>query len=414
MTWNLFEWLTRVVVSPQTPPPPSSLPTPSLLRARIGFILLVCLAIALGLFLSRSYKAGKGGFAATENERDFAPRGAAKNGAQIEGVGQIPTGGAAIEEKTLVPPCWEGLMALDENPTLDELRAALLSAAAKGDPLLIEYLQARLAEVIADRSDAALTVIGWATQASPPLTGQLLEALKRAPAAQQRGVAEKLLQLGEDDNQGHDIRRAAIDALDSQKRLGAASIARLKTVALDEQSDEVGWVAARTIGRVMVEDYKHGGHFEGYWRELLDVGQRSSETAVRSLALEMPSYGDIPVDNDSIAKLTKILKQDPDRQVREMAAFRLGLSREPDKALQAFGEAFGGEKDLCVRWAIFRFAVRAAGEKALPLLQQLSSVEPQLRPDYEDFRKIYESGNVDFVRVWLSKPERHQCLEDAE
>lgn len=395
-----------------TPPPPSSLPTPSLLRARIGFILLIALAIVLGLFLSRSHRAGKSGSAATENDEESTRRGAAKNGAQIEGVGQIPTGGAAIEEKIPLPPCWEGLMALDENPSLDDLRAALLTAG--DDPLLVEYLQARLAEAIADKSEAALQVIGWATQASPPLVGQLLEALKRAPAAQQKGVAEKLLQLGEDDSRGHDLRRAAIDALDSQKSLGAASIARLKSVALDEQSDEVGWVATRTIGRVMVEDYKQGGRFDGYWRELLDVGQRSSETAVRSLALEMPSYGDIPVESDSIAKLTKILKQDPDRQVREMAAFRLGLSREPDKALQSFGEAFGGEKDLCVRWAIFRFAVRAAGEKALPLLQQLSSVEPRLRPDYEDFRQIYESGNVDFVRVWLSKPERHQCLEDAE
>ena len=65
-----------------------------------------------------------------------------------------------------------------------------------------------------------------------------------------------------------------------------------------------------------------------------------------------------------------------------------------------------------MRWAIFRFAVRAAGAKALPLLDKLSTMEPRLRPDYEDFVAIYARGTVDFARVWLEKPERIQCLDE--
>lgn len=379
------------------------------LRSITALAALFALALALGLWLGRPHSRAR------VNEPPAAgaePSALAQSGGSIDPRTGLLVGAAAPKEQLPVPPCWEGLLALDQGSSLDELYAALI--AGSEDPLLVEYLQSRLAEVIGDSSASALAVIGRAAQAGPPLTGLLMEALKRAPAAQQGKVAEKLLALGADGQASHELRRAALDALDSQRSLSSDAIQRLKAVALEEQADEVGWVATRTLGRVMVEDYQHGGRATGYWRELLDLGQRSGEAAVRALALEMPSYGDIPVDGTSIAKLGQILKHDPDRAVREMAAFRLGLSRDPDQALQVFQEAFGGESDLCVRWAIFRFAVRASGAKALPLLGQLAAVEPRLRPDYEDFRALYDSGQVDFVRVWLAKPERHQCLDEEE
>lgn len=380
-------------------------PTPS----QIALIAAVMLAVAIGLWLGRprpvarlASQSGSEPGTTAESVANSGPHGSA--GA---------AGGTPLpEEHVPTPPCWEGLLALDEGSSLEDLIAAL--QLTSDDPLLREYLQERLAQAIGDNAASALSVIDRAVKAGAPLTGYLMEVVKRAPAAQQGKVVDKLLALGTDAGKSHELRRAAIDALESQRHLGTESIQRLKAVALDDQADEVGWVAARTLGRVMVEDYQHTGRFTDYWHELLDVGHRSTDAAVRALALEMPSYGDIPVDSASIDQLSKILKSDPDRQVREMAAFRLGLSREPERALQAFRESFGGESDLCVRWAIFRFAVRAAGAKSLPLLEQLAAAEPRLRPDYEDFRALYASGNVDFVRVWLGKPERIQCLDEGE
>lgn len=380
-------------------------PTPS----QIALIAVVMLAVALGLWLGRPRSTAQPAPLSEAEPGTAAAPGASRGAFGGPGPG---AGTSLPEEHVPTPPCWEGLLALDEGGSLDDLIAAL--QLTTDDPLLREYLQERLAQAIGDSPASALSVIERAAKAGAPLTGYLLEAVKRAPAAQQSKVADKLLALGTNPGASHELRRAALDALESQHRLGAESIQRLKAVALDDQADEVGWVAARTLGRVMVEDYQRTGRFTDYWHELLDIGHRSTDAAVRALSLEMPSYGDIPVDSESIGQLSKILKSDPDRQVREMAAFRLGLSREPDRALQAFRESFSSESDLCVRWAIFRFAVRAAGAKALPLLEQLAAAEPRLRPDYEDFRSLYASGSVDFVRIWLGKPERIQCLDEGD
>ncbi len=315
-------------------------------------------------------------------------------------------------EKLPVPPCWEGLFALDDRPTLLGLKDALLAAMAQQDPLLIDYLQERLAELVGSDPASALQVIGWATDAGPPLAGQLLSAVKLASAVQNKAVADKLLTLGSDVRQNTELRRSALLALETQKTLSPESLGQLRSVALDPRHEEVAWMATRTIGKVMTEEYARTGQAGSYVKELLDIGQRGSDGPVRSLALEMPSYGNIPMDSAQLGSIAQLLAKDPDRSVREMAAFRLGLSNDPGLALSHLGGAFSAEKDLCVRWAIFRFAVRAAGEKALPLLDKLSKADPRLRPDYEDFVAIYARGTVDFARVWLEKPERIQCLDD--
>jgi hypothetical protein len=185
---------------------------------------------------------------------------------------------------------------------------------------------------------------------------------------------------------------------------------RLKAIALDERVDEVAWVATRTIGRIMKEDFERGGSFQPYWDQLLDIAGKSDDTAVRLLALEMPSYSNPLIGGDSVAKLSEIMRKDRERDVREMAAFRLAVTQDTDKALEAYRTAFAAEYDRCVRWAIFRFAVRAAGANALPLLKQFVATDPRFEPDYRDFEELYASGTVDFERIWLGKKERIQCI----
>jgi hypothetical protein len=92
-----------------------------------------------------------------------------------------------------------------------------------------------------------------------------------------------------------------------------------------------------------------------------------------------------------------------------MAAFRLAVTEDPQKALEAYRAAFDGEQELCVRWAMLRFAVRAAGAEAMPVVAEFAKKDPRLQQDYEDFKKLYAEGTVDFARIWAGKEERHNC-----
>jgi hypothetical protein len=186
----------------------------------------------------------------------------------------------------------------------------------------------------------------------------------------------------------------------------------VKAIALDESLDSVSWVATRTIGRVMKEDYERTGTFAPYWKELMAISEKSDDMAVRLLALEMPSYSNPLIGGDSIERLGKIMRTDRERDVREMAAFRLAVTEEPQKALEAYRTAFPAEQDECVRWAIFRFAVRAAGAQALPLLRQMAAQDPRFVQDYQDFQRLYAEGTTDFARIWLGKQERHECITE--
>ena len=160
----------------------------------------------------------------------------------------------------------------------------------------------------------------------------------------------------------------------------------------------------------MKTDFEHTGSYQPYWKELLAIGQGSEETAVQLLALEMPSYADPILDGGSIEALAELLRKDPDRSVREMAAHRLSVTNQPDKVLAVYRAAFPLERDECVRWAIFRFSVRVAGAGALPLLAEFAAMDPRFAEDKQDFMTLYASGTVDFNRIWLGKVERHQCV----
>jgi hypothetical protein len=329
----------------------------------------------------------------------------------LAGASKTPVRKRWEKDEAPMPGCWPALRDFDRSATLDDMRAAIKAVGAS-DPLLATYLQERLAEMIGADPARARTVLEWAKQASGAELEILLAAVKSAPAVRDRGVAEALLAMGEDEGAAVDLRSRALDALETQHRLDDGMMARMKAIAMDEKSDAAAWVATRTLGRVMTEDFERTGTYEPYWKQLLSIGRESEETAVQLLALEMPSYADPVLEDGSIDALAELLKNDPDRHVREMAAHRLSVTKAPDKVLAVYRAAFPLERDECVRWAIFRFAARVAGAGAMPLLAELAAIDPRFKPDHDDFAALYATGTVDFARIWLGKAERHQCLAE--
>jgi hypothetical protein len=330
-------------------------------------------------------------------------------GSSSSSQGAAPKEKRAPREEIPMPGCWEGLLDLDKTASLDTLRAALAQAIASKDRYLASYIQERLTEVVGNDSTRALQVLEWAAQAAGPELDIYMEALKAAPAVQHPSVSERLLKMGEDKNAHLPNRAAALSALETQHRFSPEMMQRLKAIALDVSADSAAWTATRTLGRVMKEDYERTGTYAPYWKDLLDIGAKAEDQAVRMLALEMPSYSDPILDGASIDKLSEVMRKDPERDVREMAAFRLAVTEDPQKALEAYRAAFDGEQELCVRWAMLRFAVRAAGAEALPVVAEFAKKDPRLQQDYEDFKKLYAEGTVDFARIWTGKEERHNC-----
>ncbi len=314
-----------------------------------------------------------------------------------------------IDEALPHATCWKDLDAFDRAATLASIKAALGGSPAHGDERLRTYLEERLAELIAADPARALEVIGWA-EAGGPEAESYLAAVSRSAAVHEPNVAARLLELGQRPQATVQVRAAAIRALETQRRLGPEAIRRLKALAFDETLEDVAWAATRTLGRVMAQDFERTGSFAPYWDELLAIGRGAPSDAVRLLALEMPSYSDPLLGRDSIGALADILEREKEAGVREMAAFRLSLTEDPQRALDIYREAFARERDLCVRWAMFRFAVRAAGPAAFPTLEHMVGVDPRFAQDLADFRRAYASGTVDFSRVWLDKPERHDCV----
>jgi hypothetical protein len=382
--------------------------TSSKVAAALGVLLLIVLG---AIWLSRQSSSPSG------SDRRAASASPGSPGSQAPAPSSSGTGalGTLQERKPKpdmlpMPNCWDGLAEFDRTASLDTFRGALAAAVSARDRVLAEYLQERLTELVGDDPAKALQVLSWAEQASQAELGVYMEALKAAPAVHRKEVAQKLLAMGEDKGGQLMHRAAALDTLETQRSLAPADIQRLKAIAMDTTVDSVAWVSARTLGRVMKEDFERTGTYAPYWQELLDVGEKSEDMAVRKLALEMPSYSNPILDEGSIGRLSTILETDRERDVREEAAFQLAVTESPDKALAAYKASFPKEHDVCVRWAIFRFAVRAAGVGAFPLLQEFARQDPRFQPDVEDFQRLYADGTVDFSRVWLGKEERFNCL----
>lgn len=306
-----------------------------------------------------------------------------------------------------LPPCWAELRRLDQTLSLEDFRTVLASAVPSRDRFLLTYLEERLTRLVGGDPQKALQVLSWAEQAGGGLELMVyMEALKKSDAVHHPKVSERLFTLAEAPEGGTALRAAAVIGLETQKRLGPRELQRLRALALDVRDDPVAWNATRTLGRVMETDFQQTGRHQAYWEHLLDISRQSEDRAVRGLALEMPGYANVVVDAKSIDALSETMRTDRDPEVREMAAMRLSVTEAPDKALEAYASAFQTENDFCVRWALFRFALRAAGAAALPLAQRFAQQEPRLQQDYLDFQQLYAQGAQDWERIWLEKEKR--------
>ena len=270
-----------------------------------------------------------------------------------------------------------------------------------------------MGELIGGDPKRALEVLGWIQDGAGDAEVQLaLAGLQRSQAIFEPAVARQILALGLDPALGPDRRAQLIAALDSQKQLPGAAIDKLASLAMDASAGPAGWMATRTLGRVMKNDDAHAGPASPYMDRLLDIGAGAADAAVRTAALEMPMIAEAILDERSAARHRRILSTDPDPGVRELAAHNLSLSRDRKGLLSAYARAFERETDLCVRWALFRFAARAAGADALPVMAAMAGSDPRFRDIQGQFEAIYARGVVDFERVWLSLPsdDPFQCL----
>jgi hypothetical protein len=312
------------------------------------------------------------------------------------------------------PICWAGDEELESKHGLPGVREALRKALARGDWDAVRYLGERMVELIGSDTAAALQVLEWAAAAGEPEFLVYLRVLPATQAVHDPKVVEGLLSMAETHadprHQGH-----ALAALDTQRSLSPQTMDRLTALARSDQLDMgISVLAARTLGRVMENSYKNAGGFEPYMERLLDLAQDSRDEATRLISVEMGTYTDAPFGEGPVKKLGEVLHKDPSANAREMAALVLSSGEDTEAVLEQFRTAFPAEKDLCVRWAIVRFSVRAGGARALPLLAGFAKLDPRFQQDYLDYKQLYASGMVDFNRISLEKKVHHSCEAQHE
>lgn len=322
---------------------------------------------------------------------------------------------SAMDERPIAEPrfprltCYAGYLKRESPHGLEGVRAAIRQAIARNDLAALHFLEQRLAEVIGKEAPAALQVIEWAHTTQEPEMSLYLRAVRETEAVRSPAVVDRLVTMAEShQDPGH--QGNALMALETQHRFEPAMLERLTTLARkDTLVTGVAMNTVRTIGRVMDNDFQRTGRFDPYLGKLLEVALDSTEPDVRGLAIEMGGYPDARIEGPALQQLAKLQREDPDPGVREMAALVMSSGRDTQAVLDAFGESFPREKNECVRWAIVRYAVRAAGARALPLLKDFARQDARFRQDHADFKALYDAGQVDFDRVWLGKANHHRC-----
>ena len=295
-----------------------------------------------------------------------------------------PTGPTAAEKPRAKGPrfnattCWQDLERFNEAVTLETFREWAAPLLASKDPLVLDYLKGRLAELIGGDEGRALDVLGWAREAPPAEFKLLLGGLRGSKALVLPKVAAQLTSLGLDERLDLGRRAGFLDELQRMPRLEPAALERLAHFAQDAASGEAGWATTRAIGRVMKEDLTRTGTFKPYLDKLLTIGTESLDERVRYLALEMEMHAAAPLDAQAAKKLATVLSTEGSDEVREVAAHILSLSQDKEQALEMFSQAFASRADVCVRWSLFRFAARAAGKDALPVMANMAVDGPAL------------------------------------
>jgi hypothetical protein len=309
--------------------------------------------------------------------------------------------------------CWQDLERFNEAVTFETFRDWAAPLLASGDPLVLDYLKGRLAELIANDPARAQEVLGWVREAPSKEFKVFMGGLRGSQAIHLPQVAARLLDMGLDGELALGRRAGLLAALETQHRFEPGAMDRLARFAQDPTSEEAGWIATRTLGRVMKEDLSRAGNAQPYVDRLLTVGTESMEMSVRYLALEMGMHADAPLDAQAASRLEKILTTEGSEDVRQIAAHELSMAQDKTQALDIYARTFATETDLCVRWALFRFAARTAGRQALPVLATMAMQDSRFQADYRDFERLYASGIVDFDRLWSNLPTQnpHGCLE---
>jgi hypothetical protein len=307
--------------------------------------------------------------------------------------------------------CWEDLETFNQKVTLGTFRDWAAPLLASKDPLVLEYLKGRLAELIGNDEGRAGEVLDWAREASPAEFKLLMGGIRGSQALPK--LAAKLTALGLDEKLDMGRRAGFIDELQRMPRLEPDALDKLAHFAQDASSGEAGWVTTRAIGRVMKEDLTRTGNYKPYLDKLLTIGTASPDEHVRYLALEMEMNAEAPLDTKSLDRMEKILTTEGSEDIRQVVAHDLSMSDDKTRALDIYEKTFAVEKDVCVRWSLFRFAARTAGKDALPTMANMAVSDPRFQAIYQEFERIYASGVVDFGRVWfsLSTDDPFGCLD---
>lgn len=123
------------------------------------------------------------------------------------------------------------------------------------------------------------------------------------------------------------------------------------------------------------------------------------------------AYTDPPFGEVSRRRLASLILHHPSAPVRVMAASVISTARDTEEVLKVYQQAFQESNDLCVRWNMLKFSLRAAGAGALPLVEAWAKQDARFLQDYSDFKALYDSGIVDWGRIWLGKTANgfHQC-----
>ncbi|MBZ4420782.1 hypothetical protein K8638_30340 [Myxococcus sp. RHST-1-4] len=308
--------------------------------------------------------------------------------------------------------CRAGYLDFEAVYGLAGVRAAIRQATEQNDPAALTFLTERLSEVLGRDADAALQVVAWADSAAEPELSVLMGGLRNSEAVKDPRVAARLFSMAEGHaDPGHQAQ--ALIALETQERFDAASMDRLAAMAKkDTLMTGVAMHAARTLGRVMDNDFKATGSVTPYMTRLLDIARGSTEPDVRKLAVEMGTYPAARLDEAPVKELATLMREDPDADVREMAALVVSNGRDTDAVLRHYAEAFRMEKSRCVRAAILRYTLRAGGAEALPQVKEYARLDSRFEQDSSDFKALYDAGHTDFDRLWLNKRMRHRCPEE--
>ncbi|ATB30917.1 hypothetical protein [Melittangium boletus] len=329
---------------------------------------------------------------------------------------QAPAGPAGPEQKAprfSQTTCWRDLERFNESVTLETFRDWAKPLLASRDPHVLAYLKERLAELIGGDEGRALEVLEWAREATPAEFKLFMAGVRGAPALLQPRVVERVMDLGLDEKMDLGRRAGFLDSLQKLPRLEPAQLDRLTHFAKDAASGEAGWITTRAIGRVMKEDMERTGNVKPYLDKLLTIGTESQDEPVRYLALEMEMHADAPLDARTTQRLAQMLTTEGSDEVRQVVAHDLSLAEDKKQVLDIYAKAFATERNLCVRWALFRFSARAAGKDALPVMANMALIDPRFQANYQDIERLYASGIVDYDRIWFGLPSQdpHGCLD---